>query len=541
MLANTYLDVYTSIFAYNQMEAMVDLLTGTGLAYLPFIAAILRSVADAYGRDARDAVSGLELNIVTMILVLIFCFMPYRGIDTSLSGVRYNIASTDCEMTTNIEGSGSNTRTGYDDVMFDFSGGLSVSQPIGWALVNYLSTSITHVAIKAAGCSNNYEWMLLRLANTRISNEDLRGRVSDFYTNCYKPALARFNDNPPASTSFDRTTAEPWDDIDWIGSRTFSAYAPLGNGEYYNHADSYLMDQGRYGFAADVARRQSDRENGGTANPYCSEVWSGFGQAEGLRILLLEDFALQVDTTGESPYNTFMSSGWQVLTSAPSLTLDQKQDLYLKMVLAADAQNLYRVNDVSLVGGVTSVKSTEASSTLMKVRDLIIGTVGAVGATGDLAQGLIAKFAIKTAGPILLSMAQMVILIASPFLLVLGGFRASTFFSLAISYFALEFINAIWAFGFLFDQRILDVVLSNAQSTDSPLSSVVVMAVGTAQVFILPLVWLGLMGMVGGRALHAMGGATGGAQAQSIGSRGARTGSQMASTASGGAKRLAAR
>jgi len=89
MVANTLLEIYTLMFGWNMYGAIWDVLVGSGIALVPFIAAIIANFRDNYSNgQAGETIKSMELTLLGMIIVLMLCVIPYKGFSTQLSTVR---------------------------------------------------------------------------------------------------------------------------------------------------------------------------------------------------------------------------------------------------------------------------------------------------------------------------------------------------------------------------------------------------------------------------------------------------------------------
>jgi hypothetical protein len=503
MVANTLIEIYTLIFAWNLYVAIWDVLAGTGIVLVPFIFALINNFKDNYEEgDALSAIKGVELSLVGMVLVLMLCVIPYKGWEVSLATLKYDLEAPDCHPPLNTEGSGNNTSTAYDD-SFSGMGGIGVYKPVAWALVEFISTAITHTAIKSMSCVNNYEFMLMRISEVSIQSPELRKRVRDFYETCYKVALKRFEENPlalPANIS-------EVEDIDWIGSRIFQNTL----NEFYQHPSAYVRNMDMYGFTRQAAIRPSDAANETGANPTCKEVWAGeegpgvVNTALGLRQLILND--IPQDQAGDI-LDDWMDWGSQVLTVgvADGAT---KEDLIIKMILQADAANLSSQTEVDLSNNFDTEKAWYKAAA-----DSFFAGAGMLTSVDQFLQSHTMRQLVKVAGPMLLALIQMVVIMAAPFVMVLGHYRLSAFTSVALAYFTFEFINAIWAASFWFDNHILDIYMSQAGWLDIATNGFLVSAVSAGAIILLPGVWMAIMAYAGSGMVRGMGmGGIGGGQA----------------------------
>ncbi|MAE91078.1 MAG: hypothetical protein CMI67_16085 [Pelagibaca sp.] len=508
MVANNLLEIYTLLFGWNMYEAIWDVLVGSGLALIPFVAAVITNFRDNYeGSDAESTIKGLEIKVVSMILVLMLCVIPYKGWEIDLATVKYDLEIPDCNPPANTEGTGDNTATSYDDAFADM-GGLQVYKPVAWSFVEFLSSAITHTTISSMSCANNYEFMLMRIGQITIQNPELRERVRDFNEVCYKKAIERYHANPiPLAANI-----SPVQDVDWIGSRTLLNAID----EYYQHPEAYMRNMERFGFNRQAAIRDSDAAHETGAHPYCREVWLGeegpgvVNEALGLRQLILDD--IPVDEAGDI-LDDWMDWGSQVLTVGVADD-DTKEDLIIKMILQADSSNLQSQTQVDL-----SNNFDTNDSTTQAVLDAVFSASGFFTSIDEWLQSNTMKQMVKIAGPMILALIQMVVIMASPFVLLLGQYRFSAFLTVALSYFSFEFINAIWAAAFWFDNRVLDIYASNAGWFDSPTTGFLLSAISAGSTILLPGIWLSIMAYAGAGMVRGMGmGGVGGGSASGSGS-----------------------
>lgn len=489
MVANTILEVYTLIFAWNMYGAIWDVLTGSGIALIPFIAALLNNFIENYkDGDAKTTIKDLELKGIGMILVLMLCVIPFRGFSTSLSTIQYDLATPDCNPPANTQGTGNNTSTAYDT---SFPGlGMDVYKPVAWSFVEFLSSAITHTTIKSMSCVNNYEFMLLRISQISIQSQDLQQRVRDFHSDCYLKALNRYKINPtPLATNISEL-----DDIDWLGSGVLLTTVD----EYYRHGEAYMSNMEQYGFTRQTTFRKSDKAKTSGAHPYCNEVWSGetgagvSNPAPGLRQLILNDIPL--DEAGNI-LDAWKNWGSQVLTVG-TVTDTIKEDMLLKLILQADAANLNAQSNVNLSNNLDVNKGWS---------DYFFAAIGIAKSADELLQAKTMSQMLKVAGPMIIALIQMIIIMGAPFVLVLGRYQLSAFIAIALAYFAFEFINAIWAAMYWFDNRILDLFMSQAGWVDKLTNSTLVYAISAAGMILLPTIWLSILAYSGAGMVRSMG------------------------------------
>tara|TARA_R110001592_G_scaffold316364_1_gene592812 strand:+ start:47971 stop:49632 length:1662 start_codon:yes stop_codon:yes gene_type:complete len=524
MIANNLIEIYTLIFSWNIYNAIWTILVGTGLALVPFIVLVIQGLKNYNDvRGIKGTVHGIERTLLGMILVMSLCVIPYPNAGQSLASVQYKLDVPDCNVRSdpllNTSGQGDNTGEIHDSTFAGMAPSI-VHQPVAWYGVNYISSAITYAAIKAMDCVNNYELMLLRISEVRIQDPVVRERVKNFYETCYKKTLARYKENPVAIPN----DIDPLDDIDWIGSRIFLNQLD----EYYQHEEAYMPNMEQYGFTRDEVNRASDEgaQEVTGANPSCKEVWegeaNGVNPAEGLRDVILD--AIPEDKVG-SVTGDWVDWGHFVLTDAAIHPRDMG-DLLIKMVLEADALNLNSTTEINFGNDFNTNQGVVKE--VLDAASMMFGTYAS--ATQFFEINALKQVA-KIAGPIVLAIVQMIIIFAAPFIMVLTGYKFESFFALALTYFTFEFINVIWATAFWFDNHILDLYLSKSDGVlDTYTNTLLALIVSAGNLFIMPMLWLGMMAYAGPGMVRGLGAAGAGAAAGGAGAGGGKVASNVGGT-----------
>lgn len=511
MIANTFLDIYTSIFSWKLYGVLWDTLNGTGLAYIPFIAAVIGSLKQAYDQSSERVVNTLEWDLLGMLIVLILVVIPYQNNAVGIADVKYTLTSTSCN-TDDVSGDGDATGKTADAVFADLGGaGTTVRMPIAWGLVEYLSSSITYTAIKAMGCAVSFDEVMYELSNVTIDDPQILERLDEFNKQCYRPAMADAQSNGlPAGT--DRSTLDSWEDPSYIGSSILLSTPD----RYFQSDQAFVRNAERYGFNRDEALYELDAghppEWGAVVT--CKELWEGRGDAAGLEADLFESI---IDTDeGEDVWDDWDDYGSQLYGA---ITQGEERQAFLKSILDANAGNYQSVDEIN-VGGASGAEFNwkDPQSYLDGLSNLVAGGVAAWDGASAWAQYTVIKNSMKTAVPMLIAMAQALVVLIAPLAMVWGRFKIDNFIMLALAYFGLEFLNAVLQMGYYFENKI--ALMSNKALYDGEIfASVTVYVVSFMQLFILPTIWLALMVATGSTALKGIN-QIGGSQSGTYGSGG---------------------
>jgi len=184
-----------------------------------------------------------------------------------------------------------------------------------------------------------------------------------------------------------------------------------------------------------------------------------------------------------------------------TMTDTVKEDLILKLILDNNAANLSSSTNVDMTNNFDADQGG-----FRDFLDAIFDVIGIGTSANEFLMANSIRSMFKIAGPMLLALMQMIVIIAAPFIMMIGRYQLASFVGLAMTYFSLEFINAIWAAAFWFDNRILDLFGSQAGGFDRFANSMVISIVTTTSILLLPTVWLSIMAYSGAGMLRGVGG-----------------------------------
>jgi len=505
MIANSLLDIWGLLLGWNVYGEIWDMLNGTGLAYIPFLVAVIKSLSENYGDKAEKQVKSLEQSLFAMVLVLMFTVIPFNNFATDIESIDYVATNTDCAKADVAESGDDTQNERVDTVATEMVGGagFDAKTPILWGLVQQYSAGMTYAAIKAMGCSNNFSDVMWELRKTQIVDDGLQPRVADFYETCYLPASNAVVENGGVN----RSGLDILADTDWIGSEALLGTDTTVSASYYN--DFYMTNMQQYGYTPDPANHQPDEQEApGTANPYCSEVWLGAdGQSVGLKAELLEHLE---DEYGDE-YNHFMEYGYKLYDE--DMVASDRETLFLKLSLQMQGQNVQGTDKEISAGGEVGIQDAADDSWWSSITSFAADTAGlAAGAyiaydSKETVVGiaLMAK-AFQIALPQLVTLAQIILILAAPIVMVATQYTFKSFFQLALTFFAFEFINAILALGMLIEDR-MAYIAGSATFFNDPVMSLVMAAMSLLQIFVLPLLWLAVIVAAGASMVRGQQGA----------------------------------
>lgn len=270
MAVDSYLELFTSIFGWMFYGVLWDVLTTTGLVYLPFLGMVIdhwREAASNGGSTfgSQTSIRTIELNLFSALFIVVIAaqpvgLTPLRANELSFTPPPTLTSPTPSPITiaTNDSTYGSH---GFRDPDAE------VYVPVWWYAVMAVSGGISHATIEGLPKANELRRTinLARLAN--LDPPRLRSEVAQFYNDCYVPSRSKYLiERPENATTQSIFDSQGLHDVDWIGSHI---YRELSG--YYNLHRATIPIQG---WPFNPAR---DTEYDGTGptygRPVCKEWW----------------------------------------------------------------------------------------------------------------------------------------------------------------------------------------------------------------------------------------------------------------------------
>ncbi|PZN70367.1 MAG: hypothetical protein DM484_28515 [Candidatus Methylumidiphilus alinenensis] len=460
MEVGSAIELYTTLLGWILYDKLWDALAETGVAYIPFLALIVRNFAlswEKYGMEgAAASMRGMEIQLAAMLTVVALAGSPV-----------ISLQSSDLSYTAPCGGatvSGGNSGTGYDQT-FQL-GNNQATVPAWWRAVMAVSAGFSNAAIAATPCQGDLRRMDYRMGNTVIKDLDLKAQLDDFYQDCFLRARSQFIRQGQSLPS-----GYPPDDIDWPGSQYFQ-----DTDGYYNNANINLAMRAHReipNFPFDPAR---DAEYGGSSpsgwgKPTCYDWWAN--ETAGLRQRLVQ----QIDS---GLLNSIVTT---VSAKMNGTTVKSVQDDLIRKLYVQDMK------------GALNVQSHDENSSAF---------VRALSDFGLMKQGVETSstvYALKQAAPIGQSLILMTVYLCLPFLLVFSSFSIQAVMLASLGVFALRFLTALWALATWLDTSMIEALgiewwrfLTNF----NPSISVVVVNTVSGLLYIgMPLIWFTVIGWTG--------------------------------------------
>ena len=457
----SYPELYTTLIGWQMYDAMWNLLTQTGLAYLPFVGVILKNIVQPYESQEAKSAAGtslrrMEVEVVMMLLLIFFGVSPALTLDASV--ISYTpVCQTDGQQNTYHPG---DTGTTYDQAFSIPSGEIKV--PLWWYAVLSISAGSTAAANTTVACVPDYRKMVTQVDMAQIQSAPLKQELHQFEQDCFLPARANFlkdanTDSTNNSVIQNDASKYGVDDAEWLGSHGFQdtyyqglkASQPIA-GFPYNAAED--VNAGAY---------PDGVSSPAYATPPCSEWWND--PSNGLKTRLYGDLP-----------TSFFTEFKDVLSSN-----DKLQDDVIKRIVTNGGAD-YSASD--------SVENT---------RDVGTKLLENIGLIYSQLESYPTIYAISQAAPLVQALLLLMVFSFLPFALVFTGYKPMSFSVGAMVIFSLFFWSYIWHFvGWVDSTLMLALFNDSLFSLRSPNETLLTVIIGFLQI-VAPLFWFGLMSVMG--------------------------------------------
>jgi len=440
MTVNSFIELYLTVFGWILYDGFWSILTDTGIAYIPFIGALVRNFAEPYtSQNERDAsvtsIKRMEVDVFTMLTVIVLAGQP--ALPVSVSGTNYTPACSVSGARNTTAVSGGATGTTYDTAFSATAlGNQSAVVPIWWIGVMRLSTGVANAAIQSIPCAVDLRQLRYELDNERIVDPETLRQVWLFVNDCWAPARAYFD------TSHDTLTAgtDP-SDINWLGSTHF-----LSAGYY----DRYQARRAVPGFSFQATALPNGLARGRDSvyyntslpkpqwgHPLCREWWTE--PQNGLRARILSGIppALLTD----------------IITAMAAQGLSQRQTedwIVRDQIAGATASSPVRISPEIE----PSVLSNPAN------------LAGAIGAKLEQFTLLPKIYLLKQAAPVIQSLLLMLLYAALPFILLFSSYSIATVISTSIILFSIKFLSVFWELARWLDTHLQEAITLGRVNND---------------------------------------------------------------------------
>ena len=336
MQVGSYLELFTTLYGWQFYDRLWDILTGTGLAFLPFLGIILNNVLETHVNGATDGpVSSLrrmDIELAVALTVVVLAGQP--TVTLSAATLSHTAAPTVANPVPCTATVASPCGTTYGSAFAGAPGTAGV--PIWWYGVMAVSNGFNSAAKSAMPSIADFRGFEAMARTANITNPILRQETHDFYTQCFMPAQSKYLAEKPASGAIAALLSSYGnDDPKWMGSQVYLAttgyydqrasqpikgwpYAPLRDTEYVNTVPpptwgKPMCNEWWTGLASStgVGLKQKLVNEGGPLDSIAAAITGGFNP------LKRQDAVVKAVLSGSPP--TFVESGYGTANSVSNL------------------------------------------------------------------------------------------------------------------------------------------------------------------------------------------------------------------------------
>ena len=259
---SSYPELFSTLLGWQQYQNLWDIVTQTGLIFVPFIMMIVRNTAEPFlSQEAKSAYTislrRVEYAMATMILTIMIACQPLIILDPQV--LKFDPI---CDQSVNASPGQSGTT--YDQAFGDLT---SVRVPLWWVAVMGISHGLTAAATVSLGCQANLREVEMQLDLSRIQSAPMQAQVRDFLKACYQPAYRKYLSSTPKADMSAYTQKYGEEDLSWMGSQAF-----LNTPGYYAAFNApYPIEGFSYDPQKDWAQGSANQTWG---SPNCADWWS---------------------------------------------------------------------------------------------------------------------------------------------------------------------------------------------------------------------------------------------------------------------------
>lgn len=478
----SYLELHTTLIAWQLYGVLYDVITQTGLILVPLAWSLVRITAQAVGEDrseGHEAPVGNLKAVLQMTVVILFCLVPIYTISPSAisfdppsgSGAPGGEVTTDSDPTT------------YGEIIP--SGG-ATQVPAWWALLHNISTGVAYAVIQSLPTYTDLREAKVQMTALNVHDSTLAGEYRNFLNTCYYPAKQNYH-RLRQKGAIERAAEDenPLASLNWAGSHYLlempGGYLPCSGGEDCQGAPHFLDPR-----LASVVGAE-----------HCADWW------EGMRTRIFEQ--ARADDINYSP-DGHIDDAYAALTIGGThtggsffMSQREREDTMIRktlenheMRLAASPDSTER--DSSLLGnivqGARNVATLAGGAAVWFSLEIMLGIV-------------------QQALPIMIAILLMFLVMMIPLALLFTGFRIEPVIRISFLVFSAIFLHALLAIAdwldyyltvSLFEGQAHAWLAADDRTFGHAQKRMLVNIVLLMNYIAVPMLWFSLMGAVGASA-----------------------------------------
>ena len=295
MNVTSVLEIYTIFAAWMFSNLVYDVLRL--IVILPFVVMIIKNVASAHRSSGfksgiDQAISNIEVDFVTMIIVLLFGFIPFFPLQiNSLAYEPPEVLNLSQDVPEEITVTNDPTKYSQtlNPVIQDLSATLGDTEiPIAMSLIMRFGYGINHALSKGildSASRNDLQAAKLAMSKFKIGDASLSEQFRQFGSDCFNRARSRFYQWNREGTLADHLSPESIqilednpDDVTYYSSEVFintpGLYAACPNASDCNTSLRSTIPIAGFPYNAARDGQRLEEADGAPGQPLCLEWWS---------------------------------------------------------------------------------------------------------------------------------------------------------------------------------------------------------------------------------------------------------------------------
>lgn len=499
MSAESFLELYTTLFGWQQYNNLWTILSDTGIVFIPFLFILAKNFIEPAASLAAREAGGVSLRRMEIDIALALSVVVLAAQPTALTPLNPSVIQYENPCGTGAPVGPDSSGTTYDQTFEPIVAGTNV--PIWWYAMLSLSGGITHAAINGIGCVEDISGYRLKINKTRIADPTLMDELGRFMKDCYIPARSKYYADKPNVASI--LTSHGSQDPEWFGAYTYRQTA----GYYDTLRASGPVKGWAYRAARDTEYNDPSLTPPPAGRPYCKEWYEH--RTLGIRNKLLNEVPAPLRAQGLAILSAIGFSDY----NATDMEDDTLKSVVTTSLASAPAQSGFSsaYNDEGLL---------EFSATPVN-----LALIGAgAGTAWEKLSFAPMMYAVRSGAPIVQALILLAVYMLLPIALIVSSYSWNLVVTASIAIFTIKFWAYLWHIAKWMEDNLMRALypdgtsffaanIANLIDGEFALKTMLI-EMATATMFIgLPIIFATIMAWGGYRAIMAVSSAMGAFQA----------------------------
>ncbi|MEE8059541.1 MAG: conjugal transfer protein TraG N-terminal domain-containing protein [Pseudomonadales bacterium] len=220
------IELYTTLLGWVVYNSGWEMLSGTGLVFMPFLVMLYQNIHDPYvSQDIRPpaitSVKRMKWDLITACIVITLFLVPSKAL--KVDSVQFVSPATFAKPSQKVHPDVKK----FPDTKLQKAIADGVNVPIGWLFILSIGNGVNQWIQGSLPHPDDLRGAALHLRSGYVADESLNSRLSQFQNRCHTPAVAKYRrhndyvdtlvENLDLSMSWYGTNPEG-EDIAWMGS-----------------------------------------------------------------------------------------------------------------------------------------------------------------------------------------------------------------------------------------------------------------------------------------------------------------------------------